>query len=181
MLKVLCKKNYASKISSSWYITKTRVFMGFASLSLRCSDQAQRPRCFDRRRQDEQLNNMWSQLVHGLLAQGWDEQRTNFDEIIVVPMHGWEVVCNRMLKHRSPFEKIIMEIRNHICHGYQGLYLWRKFCHVEKFQISVKNWNNLWRFIEIYVVFVLNLCGKKFWGGTGPGREKMLGVGRGNG
>ena len=30
-----------------------------------------------------------------------------------------------------------------------------------KFQISVKNLNNLWSFIEIYVVFVLNLCGDK--------------------
>merc|ERR1711953_708021 len=36
-----------------------------------------------------------------------------------------------------------------------------KNCHVEKFQISVKNLNNLWSFIEIYAVFVLNLCGKK--------------------
>ena len=49
----------------------------------------------------------------------------------------------------------------HICHGYHGLYLWRKFCHVEKFQISVKNLNNLWRFIEIYAVFVLNMCEEK--------------------
>ena len=48
----------------------------------------------------------------------------------------------------------------HICHGYHGFYLWRK-CHVEKFQISVKNLSNLWRFIEIYAVFVLNLCGEK--------------------
>ena len=40
------------------------------------------------------------------------------------------------------------------------IYMWRKFCHVEKFQISVKNLNNLWRFIEIYAV-VLDLCGKK--------------------
>ena len=51
--------------------------------------------------------------------------------------------------------------RPHICHGYHGLYLWRKICHVEKFQISVKNLNNLWSFIEIYAVFVLNLCGEK--------------------
>ena len=27
-------------------------------------------------------------------------------------------------------------VRPHICHGYHGLYLWRKICHVEKFQIS---------------------------------------------
>ena len=32
---------------------------------------------------------------------------------------------------------------------------------LEEFQISVKNLNNLWRFIEINAVFVLNLCGEK--------------------
>ena len=32
---------------------------------------------------------------------------------------------------------------------------------VEKFQMSVKNLNNLWSFIEIYAVFVLNLCEEK--------------------
>ena len=32
---------------------------------------------------------------------------------------------------------------------YHKLYLWRKICHVEKYQISVKNLNNLWSFIEI--------------------------------
>ena len=32
---------------------------------------------------------------------------------------------------------------------------------MEKFQISVKNSNNLLSFIEIYAVFVLNLCGEK--------------------
>ena len=32
---------------------------------------------------------------------------------------------------------------------------------MEEFQISVKNLNNLWRLIEIYAVFVLNLCGEK--------------------
>ena len=53
------------------------------------------------------------------------------------------------------------KIRPHICHRYHGLYLWRKFCHVENFQISVKNLNNLWSFIEIYGVFVLNLRGQK--------------------
>ena len=36
-----------------------------------------------------------------------------------------------------------------------------KICHVEKFQISVNNLNNLWILIEIYAVFVLNLCGEK--------------------
>ena len=33
---------------------------------------------------------------------------------------------------------------------------------MEKFQISVKNLNNLWSFIKIYAVFVLNLCEEKF-------------------
>ena len=32
---------------------------------------------------------------------------------------------------------------------------------LEEFQISVKNLKNLWSFIEIYAVFVLNLCGEK--------------------
>ena len=31
---------------------------------------------------------------------------------------------------------------------------------MEKFQTSVKTLNNLWRFIEIYAVFVLNLRGE---------------------
>ena len=50
--------------------------------------------------------------------------------------------------------------RAHICQKYHKLYLWRKICHSEKFQISVKNLNNLWTFIEIYTVFVLNSCGE---------------------
>ena len=32
---------------------------------------------------------------------------------------------------------------------------------MEKFQISVKNLNNLWSFIEVYAVFVLNLREEK--------------------
>ena len=47
------------------------------------------------------------------------------------------------------------ETRLHICHIYHRLHLWRKF------QISVKNLNNLWRFIENYAAFVVNLCGEK--------------------
>ena len=35
---------------------------------------------------------------------------------------------------------------------------------MEKFQISVKNLNNLLSFIEIYAVFVLNLCGENLCG-----------------
>ena len=57
-------------------------------------------------------------------------------------------------------ELILIVSKLHICHGYHGSYLWRKFCHVEKFQIFVKNLNDLWRFIEIYAVFVLNLYGE---------------------
>ena len=45
---------------------------------------------------------------------------------------------------------------SYICHRYHRLYPWRKICHVEKFQISVKNLNNLWSFTEIYAVFILN-------------------------
>ena len=55
-------------------------------------------------------------------------------------------------------------IRPHICHRYHTLYPWRKICLVEKLQISVKNLNNLWSFIEIYAVFVKNLCGEYFCG-----------------
>ena len=55
----------------------------------------------------------------------------------------------------------IMRARAHICHKYHKLCLLRKICHVEKFQIAVKNLNNLWSFIEIYAAFVLNLCGEK--------------------
>ena len=54
--------------------------------------------------------------------------------------------------------------RPHICHRYHRLYPWRKICHVEKFQISVKNLNNVWHFIKIYAVFVLNLCGENICG-----------------
>ena len=35
---------------------------------------------------------------------------------------------------------------------------------MEKFQIFVKNLNNLWSFIEIYAAFVLNLCGENLCG-----------------
>ena len=36
-----------------------------------------------------------------------------------------------------------------------------KKCHVEKFQLSIQNLNNLWSFIKVYAVFVPNLCGEK--------------------
>ena len=32
---------------------------------------------------------------------------------------------------------------------------------MEKFQLSIQNLNNLWSFIEVYAVFVPNLCGEK--------------------
>ena len=44
---------------------------------------------------------------------------------------------------------------------YHQIYLWRKNCHVEKFQLSIQNLNNLWSFIEVYATFVPNLCGEK--------------------
>ena len=36
-----------------------------------------------------------------------------------------------------------------------------KICHVEKFQLSILDLNNLWSFIEVYAGFVPNLCGEK--------------------
>ena len=36
-----------------------------------------------------------------------------------------------------------------------------KNCDVEKFQLSIQNVNNFWSFIEVYAVFVPNLCGDK--------------------
>ena len=36
--------------------------------------------------------------------------------------------------------------RAHICHEYHEFYPWRKNCHVEKFQLSIQNLNNLWSF-----------------------------------
>ena len=36
-----------------------------------------------------------------------------------------------------------------------------KNCHVEKFQLSILNLNNLWSFIEVKAFFVPNLCGEK--------------------
>ena len=32
---------------------------------------------------------------------------------------------------------------------------------MEKFQLSILNLNNLWNFIEVFAVFVSNLCGEK--------------------
>ena len=58
----------------------------------------------------------------------------------------------------------IIMCRPHICHNYHKLYLWRKICHVEKFQISVKNLNIFWSFIKICAVCVLNLCGENLCG-----------------
>ena len=77
-----------------------------------------------------------------------------------------QIIC--VEKSAQDFHFFLLH-RPHICHRYHRLYPWRKICHVEKFQISVKNLNNLWsfNFIEIYAVFVLNLCGENFC------REKM--------
>ena len=58
--------------------------------------------------------------------------------------------------------KVTIKDRAHICHKYHQIYLWRKNCHVEKFQLSIQNLNNLWSFIEVYAVFVPNLREEKF-------------------
>ena len=44
-----------------------------------------------------------------------------------------------------------------ICHGYHNLYVGRKICHVERFQISIKSLTNLWRFYQIMPFFV-HIC-----------------------
>ena len=51
--------------------------------------------------------------------------------------------------------------RAHICHEYHNYICEEKICHVEKFQLSILNLNNLWNFIEVFAVFVSNLCGEK--------------------
>jgi len=84
------------------------------------------------------------------------------------PLLLWEkpiVQCLRNQAFNHPDSNatiwILFIARPHSCHRYHRLYPLRKICHVEKFQISVKNLNNLWSFIKIYAVFVLNLCGEK--------------------
>ena len=47
----------------------------------------------------------------------------------------------------------VTDIKDYIC-GEQ-------ICHVEKFQLSILNLNNLWSFIEVKAIFVPNLCGEK--------------------
>ena len=37
----------------------------------------------------------------------------------------------------------------------------KKEVKTEKFQLSIQNLNNLWSFIEVYAVFVPNVCGEK--------------------
>ena len=59
--------------------------------------------------------------------------------------------------------------RPRICHRYHRLYLWRKFCHVEKFQISGKNLNNLSK----YMPFLFKICVAKNLCGENLCREKM--------
>ena len=49
-------------------------------------------------------------------------------------------------------------VRAHICHRYHRLYPWRKNCHVEKFGLSIK------KFEQFYDVFVLHLCGENLCG-----------------
>ena len=67
---------------------------------------------------------------------------------------------NRWASLQSSSSRI--SFRPHICHGFHGLYLWGKSCIVEKFQISVKNLNNLWRFIEILYRFGSKFVWRKY-------------------
>ena len=87
----------------------------------------------------EILNITWIPEFHKIsLVQAEEYPQHNFS------VEAWATTIFFLLLVRFP------NPRPHICHGYRGLYLWRKFCHVEKFQISVNNLNNLWRFIESY-------------------------------
>ena len=78
---------------------------------------------------------------------------------LITDLTQWELCRDQTTSLGKP-----LLLRPHICHRYHRLYLWRKICHVEKFQISVKNLNNLWSVIVIYAVFVLNLCGENLCG-----------------
>ena len=48
--------------------------------------------------------------------------------------------------------------RAHICHR---LYPWRKNCHVEKFGLSIKKFEQFMEFYQSLCRFVPNLCGEK--------------------
>ena len=57
--------------------------------------------------------------------------------------------------------------RAHICHGYHGLYLWRKNCHVEKFLYRI--WT-IYGVLSKFMLFLLqiyvekNVFGESLWG-----------------
>ena len=74
---------------------------------------------------------------------------------------SWIVDDDDIIYIMVEYTRVYVYDRPDICHRYHRLYLWRKICHEEKFQLSVENLNNLWSFIKIYAVFVLNLCGEK--------------------
>ena len=59
-------------------------------------------------------------------------------------------VCDRMVLEPSSYLSRISRI----------IFV-EKNCHVEKFQLSLQNLNNLWSFIKVYAVFVPNLCREK--------------------
>ena len=62
-------------------------------------------------------------------------------------------------------EAHVVKIRAHICHEYHGLYLWRKNCHVEKFQLSmydncgeIENFSTCGEISVQLMGFYCNLC-----------------------
>ena len=64
--------------------------MGFVCPSLLCFAQAWGPDVLIE--EDEGISKTIcdNNLIHGLLAQGWVEQWSNLEMVIVVPMHKWE-------------------------------------------------------------------------------------------
>ena len=77
------------------------------------------------------------------------------------PLWTWNTLCIKDVYMNTdawkPFTSCMQLV---LMYGYHGLYLWSKNWHLEKFQIPVKNLNKIWSFIDIYAVFVLNLCGE---------------------
>ena len=59
-------------------------------------------------------------------------------------------------------EKIYDMFIPDICHLHHLHVGGEKICHVEKFQNSIKNLNNLWSFYRNLCLFCSNLCGEKF-------------------
>ena len=76
--------------------------------------------------------------------------------------HHKKLAHGHQTSYLSQISQIISVEKNMSCGEISDFYkefeqfmkfLWRNILHVEKFQIAIKNLNNLWSFIEIYAVF----------------------------